>query len=34
VLATLTSFRSGALVPVDPGPMAPHHHADGTVHVH
>ncbi len=34
VLATLASFRSGALVPVDPGPMAPHSHADGTVHVH
>ena len=34
VLDTLASFRSGGLVPVDPGPMAPHIHADGTVHAH
>jgi urease accessory protein len=27
VLATLARFRSGGLVPVDPGPMAPHTHA-------
>jgi urease accessory protein len=30
----LTEFRSGHHVPVDPGPMAPHAHADGTVHSH
>jgi urease accessory protein len=34
VLATLDTFRTGALVPQDPGPMAPHVHADGTAHVH
>jgi urease accessory protein len=34
VLDTLDVFRSGAHVAVDPGPMAPHAHADGTVHVH
>ncbi len=34
VLETLASFRSGAHVAVDPGPMAPHTHADGTVHDH
>jgi urease accessory protein len=34
VLDTLTAFRSGAHVPTDPGPMAPHRHADGTVHAH
>ena len=34
VLDTLTAFRSGVLVPYDPGPMAPHVHADGTVHTH
>ena len=27
VLATLERFRAGSLVPVDPGPMAPHGHA-------
>ena len=31
---TLAEFRSGHHVPVDPGPMAPHSHADGTVHNH
>ncbi|MEZ0163199.1 urease accessory protein UreG [Kineococcus sp. LSe6-4] len=30
----LTSFRAGEHSPVDPGPMAPHSHADGTVHTH
>ena len=30
----LASFRSGQHSPVDPGPMAPHSHADGTVHSH
>jgi urease accessory protein len=42
VLETLERFRGGALVPTDPGPMAPHHHpgngrhehADGLVHEH
>ena len=34
LLAQLQEHRSGALVPADPGPMAPHSHADGTVHVH
>ena len=34
VLDTLASFRSGALVPVDPGPMAPHVHAAGDTHAH
>ncbi|MET0693092.1 MAG: GTP-binding protein, partial [Propionibacteriaceae bacterium] len=42
VLATLETFRTGSLVPQDPGPMAPHFHADdephahadGTIHVH
>ena len=29
VLDTLAHFRSGALVPVDPGPMARHVHAAG-----
>ncbi|WP_299039413.1 urease accessory protein UreG [uncultured Pseudokineococcus sp.] len=30
----VAAFRSGAHSPVDPGPMAPHFHADGTVHSH
>ncbi|WP_380171811.1 urease accessory protein UreG [Kineococcus sp. DHX-1] len=30
----LASFRSGEHSPVDPGPMAPHFHADGTRHSH
>ena len=34
VLDTLARFRTGTLVPQDPGPMAPHAHADGTVHAH
>ncbi|GAA4641555.1 urease accessory protein UreG [Gordonia humi] len=40
VLGVLTSYRSGAHEPVDPGPMAPHFHADeehpdgGYVHTH
>ncbi len=34
VLRTLTRFRSGELMAQDPGPMAPHLHADGTVHLH
>ena len=34
VLARFAEHRSGALVPADPGPMAPHAHADGTVHSH
>jgi urease accessory protein len=34
VLDTLDHFRTGALVPQDPGPMAPHAHRDGTVHAH
>jgi urease accessory protein len=34
VLDTLAGFRAGTHVTVDPGPMAPHAHADGTVHVH
>ena len=34
VLDTLAAFRSGAWRPRDPGPMAPHAHADGTVHAH
>ena len=34
VLDSLASFRSGHHVAVDPGPMAPHVHADGTVHSH
>jgi urease accessory protein len=31
---TLAAFRGGGFAPVDPGPMAPHTHADGTVHEH
>jgi urease accessory protein len=34
VLAQLAGHRAGDLVPADPGPMAPHSHADGTVHAH
>jgi len=32
VRAQLDRHRDGGLVPVDPGPMAPHTHADGLVH--
>jgi len=32
VLQTLERFRAGTLVPVDPGPMAPHRHAEGQDH--
>ena len=34
VRRVLTVFRSDGFAPVDPGPMAPHAHPDGTVHVH
>lgn len=34
VLTQLAVHRSGNLVPADPGPMAPHGHVDGTVHMH
>ena len=34
VLDALGSFRAGTLHPRDPGPMAPHLHADGTGHAH
>jgi len=34
VLDILADFRSGVHRPQDPGPMAPHAHADGTVHTH
>ncbi len=34
VLETLGRFRAGELVPVDPGPMAPHRHGDGETHAH
>jgi urease accessory protein len=34
VLGQLAEHRSGQLVATDPGPMAPHSHADGTVHAH
>ncbi|MET1037944.1 MAG: GTP-binding protein, partial [Aeromicrobium sp.] len=34
VLTQLAAHRAGALVPADPGPMAPHGHADGIVHSH
>jgi urease accessory protein len=34
VLETLARHRSGRLEPVDPGPMAPHRHADGSRHSH
>ena len=31
---TMEHFRHGGHVARDPGPMAPHHHADGREHVH
>jgi len=38
VLGMLETYRGGEHTPVDPGPMAPHHHADGNgeeyVHTH
>ena len=34
VLAVLEGFRAGERLARDPGPMAPHAHADGTVHSH
>lgn len=34
VLHTLEHYREGRHVAVDPGPMAPHAHADGVVHSH
>jgi len=34
VRGRLSAHRDGRLVPADPGPMAPHAHADGTTHVH
>lgn len=34
VLGQLAAHRDGSLVAIDPGPMAPHAHADGTVHTH
>jgi urease accessory protein len=34
VLDTLAEFRAGSFRPRDPGPMAPHAHADGVVHAH
>ena len=34
VLAVLEGFRAGERLARDPGPMAPHAHADGTVHAH
>ncbi|MEP9382086.1 urease accessory protein UreG [Nocardioides sp. KR10-350] len=34
VRAQLSAHRAGSLVPADPGPMAPHTHADGTTHAH
>ena len=34
LLGMLKQFRSGGHEPIDPGPMAPHFHADGTVHSH
>ena len=34
VLDTLAAFRAGSLRPRDPGPMAPHVHAEGVVHSH
>ena len=38
VLGMLETYRGGGHTPVDPGPMAPHHHADGNgeeyVHTH
>jgi urease accessory protein len=34
VQATLQVYRSGTLVATDPGPMAPHAHAEGVLHRH
>ncbi len=34
VTSVVDRHRSGAHTPEDPGPMAPHRHADGTVHTH
>ncbi|EGD43881.1 urease accessory protein UreG [Nocardioidaceae bacterium Broad-1] len=34
VRSELARHRGGSLVPADPGPMAPHFHADGTSHAH
>ena len=34
VLDTLAAFRTGTHQPTDPGPMAPHFHADGALHTH
>ncbi len=34
VLGELAAHRAGELIAQDPGPMAPHSHADGTVHAH
>ncbi|WP_435745422.1 urease accessory protein UreG [Nocardioides sp. SYSU DS0663] len=34
VRSVLRAHRAGAHTPVDPGPMAPHTHADGTSHSH
>ncbi len=34
VRTILADFRAGIHLPQDPGPMAPHRHANGTVHTH
>jgi urease accessory protein len=34
VLAMIATFRTGEHEPVDPGPMAPHFHADDAEHTH
>lgn len=34
VLTTLAAYRAGDHQAIDPGPMAPHSHADGTTHEH
>jgi urease accessory protein len=34
VLDQLAEHRAGVLIPADPGPMAPHGHADGSMHTH
>jgi urease accessory protein len=34
VLSVVEEHRRGQHTPVDPGPMAPHRHSDGTVHTH
>ncbi len=34
VQQVLADYRAGHHVPRDPGPMAPHSHADGTTHTH